>query len=315
MSQTSGLHHITAIAADPQKNVDFYEGFLGQRFVKKTVNFDDPSAYHLYYGDYVGSPGTAMTFFSWQGMPSGTPGVGEVDAIYYRIPAGSEEYWQKRAVDFGVSCESAKLAGESALSMRDPDGHKLFLVTSRLEEVPVLRQWTDGVVPLENLLMGFYGVRMVVADEAMVSPILIEVFGYEKVYEDDFLRRYQVPGSLGTMIDVSVKPDAPPARQGVGSVHHIAFRAKDDDEREEFRERLINLGLSPTGLVDRTFFNATYCWTPARILFEISTDQPGFTVNEPEATLGESLVLPEQYEHLRVPIEKNLPPIRLPRHG
>ena len=315
MTTTTGLHHITAIAADPQRNVDFYEGFLGQRFVKRTVNFDDPRAYHLYYGDYLGSPGTAMTFFSWAGMPPRTPGVGEVCATYYRIPKAAHDYWLSRAAAFQVEVAETSLFGEVALHLRDPDGHELYLIASELADSPDLTMWADGLVVPESSLQGFYGVRITVQHQAMLERLLCDVFGYEIRGEQESVRRYSVPSALGQYIDVIEETSAVPARQGVGSVHHIALRAKDDADRELFRERLIELGLQPTGLIDRTFFHSTYCFTPAGVLFEIATDQPGFTVNEPAAELGEKLVLPEQYEHLRPQIEQHLPPITLPRHA
>ena len=314
MIKTPGLHHITAIAADPQRNVDFYEGFLGQRFVKKTVNFDDPNAYHLYYGDYLGTPGTAMTFFSWQGMPPAIPGTGAADAFYYRIPCHSMPYWLQRAEEFEVPGEETKVFGERALRLRDPDNHLLYLIESTARDTPELTMWEDSPVPLEKQLLGFYGVRLAVQRRSMIEPVLLEGLGYTAFDTDEATTRYVVEGDLGVIIDVQELPDELPARQGVGAIHHIAVRARDDAEREALREQLVELGLQPTGLVDRTFFHSTYCFTPAGVLFEIATDAPGFTVNEEAAILGERLVLPEEYEHMRAQIESHLPPILLPRH-
>ena len=316
MLKTQGLHHITAITADPQANVDFYEGFLGQRFVKKTVNFDDPRAYHLYYGDYVGSPGTAMTYFSWLGMPAGTRGVGEVSATYYRIPKGSLKYWKERAGTFAVTITETTCFGESALLLSDPDGHTIYLIESLLSSVPLLNWWEDGPIDGRSMLQGFYGVRLHVLDQGMLERPLQEVFGYQIIDEEGSVRRYTLPDStLGQHIDIEAGTHTTPARQGVGGVHHIALRARNDDEREEFRRKLIEIGLEPTGMIDRTFFHSTYFFTPAGILFEIATDEPGFTVNEPAAELGENLVLPEQYEYLRSELEQYLSPITLPRHA
>lgn len=314
MLTTEGIHHVTAIAADPQRNVDFYEGFLGQRFIKKTVNFDDPSAYHLYYGDYVGTPGTAMTFFSWQGMTPGAAGAGEANAAYYRILSTSIDFWRSRAEAFNVPLVEKKLFGEIAFYLCDPDGHHIYLVASEQESTPELQLWSDAPVPIEHSLQGFYGVKLQVLQEEMLAPMLVEGFGYKRMGSEGGLVRYALDTSHGSIIDIEVAPGESSARQGVGSIHHIALRARDDAEREEFRDRLISLGLNPTGLVDRTFFHSSYVWTPAGILFEIATDQPGFTINEPADSLGESLVLPEHYEHLRPQIEANLPTITLPRH-
>ena len=315
MEHTDGLHHVTAIVADPQRTVDFYEGTLGQRFVKRTVNFDDPSAYHLYFGDYIGTPGTALTFFSWQGMRPGIPGSGETNALYYRIPYESIQYWQTRLTEHDCVWEEQTIFGEQAIRLLDPDNHALYLIEPKEDlPTPPLQYWQNSPVSVTNQLQGFYGVRIAVQRIEMIEPVL-HVLGYVKVAEEGSILRYRVPSTHGQHIDVQLTPDALPAQQGVGSVHHIAFRAKDDADRERIRASFIDIGLEPTGLVDRTFFHATYAWTPAGILFEISTDAPGFTVNEPAEELGERLVLPPQYEYARATIEAHLPLITLPRHS
>lgn len=315
MNNTQGLHHITAIVADPQRTVDFYEGVLGQRFIKRTVNFDDPNAYHLYFGDYVGTPGTALTFFSWQGMIPGIPGSGEANAIYYRIPYGSTAFWQKWLTEHDCVWEERTVFSEPAIKLLDPDNHAIYLIEAD-ESLPnpPLQYWQDSPVPALSQLQGLYGVRLGIQKVEMIEPVL-EVLGYKKVIENGLLVRYSVESTHGQHVDIEMLPDTLPAQQGVGSIHHIAFRAKDDVEREQIRTSLIEIGLEPTGLVDRTFFNATYVWTPAGVLFEISTDAPGFTVNEPAEELGERLVLPPHYEHARAAIEARLPLITLPRHS
>lgn len=312
--QTAGLHHITAITADVQKNVNFYEGFLGQRFVKKTVNFDDPGSYHLYYGDYVGTPGTALTFFSWDHIPKRSPGYGEASAWYYRILKGSIDYWKIRAEEFAVSFTETILHKEEALLLTDPDGHQVYLVEVENKAEPALQFWLDGPIPLAHQLRGFYGIRLSVLALESIAPILTEVFGYDEVGTDNELTRFVVSSTHGQVIDVEELSDAPRARQGYGSIHHVAFRAKDNNEREAFRLPLSLLGVASTETIERIFFEATYFFTPSGILFEISTDGPGFTVNEPAAVLGEKMVLPPWYESQRVQIEANLPPIILPRH-
>ncbi|MFN3188520.1 MAG: VOC family protein [Candidatus Paceibacteria bacterium] len=312
--KTAGLHHITAITGDVQKNVNFYEGFLGQRFVKKTVNFDDPSSYHLYYGDYVGSPGTALTFFSWAHLPKRTAGYGEANAWYYRILKGSAEYWIDRAEEFSVPCERVELHQEEALLLTDPDGYRVYLVEVKNDEEPPLQFWLDGPVPLQHQLRGFYGIHLSVLSVDSVAPILTEVFGYEEVGKEGKVTRFVVPSTHGQVVDVEEVYDAPRAIQGHGSIHHVAFRAKDSEEREAFRVPLGNLGVSSTEAVERIFFEATYFWTPAGILFEISTDSPGFTINEPAEALGENMILPPWYEPHRAEIVAHLPPITLPRH-
>jgi glyoxalase family protein len=313
--QTAGLHHITAITADVQKNVNFYEGFLGQRFIKKTVNFDDPESYHLYYGDYVGSPGTALTFFSWSHLPKRSPGYGEASAWYYRILKGSIDYWTTRAEEFGVPYEKTVLHHEDALLLTDPDEHQVYLVEVDSTDEPPLQFWDDGPIPREHQLRGFYGIRLSVLALEVISPILTEVFGYTELATDAGLTRFVVPSTHGQVVDVAELYDAPRAIQGHGSIHHVAFRAKDSTEREAFRGPLTELGVASTETIERFFFEATYFWTPSGILFEISTDAPGFTVNEPAEELGENMILPPWYEPYRAEIVANLPPITLPRHG
>lgn len=313
MAKTKGIHHITAITKDAQKNLNFYEGFLGQRFVKRTVNFDDPNVYHLYYGDYVGSPGTALTFFNWSDLPPGSRGFGEACVIYYRIPVGSSSFWRDRAKAMEVSAVESNLFGEAAVKLWDPDNHIIYLVESVLLESPELVDWEESPIPKEHQLMGFYGVQLSVLSLAQIDRVLTEGLGFS-VGKENGMTRFEADGVLGKYVDVVEETQLPQARQGVGSIHHVAFRAKDDEEREEYRVQLWELGLSSTGLVDRLFFHATYFMTPASILFEISTDAPGFTVNEPAEELGEKLVLPEQYEHMHADLEKTLAPLTLPRH-
>lgn len=314
MHTTQGLHHVTGIAGDPQRNVDFYEGFLGQRFVKKTVNFDDPNAYHLYYGDYVGSPGTAMTFFSWQQMRPAIPGSGVADAVYYRIPEPSLAYWEARANEYEVPGEVTELHGVPALKVRDPDNLVLYLVTCSAEELPDLQLWEDGFVPVAHQLRGFYGCRIIVQRHEMLAEALTAGLGYTAQAVADDVIRYTSSSDVTSVLDVQQAPDELPAQPGVGAIHHVAVRARDDEHREALRQQLIDIGLQPTGLIDRTFFHSTYCITPAGVLLEIATDAPGFTVNESSDDLGERLVLPESYELYRAQIESQLPAIMLPRH-
>ena len=313
--QTAGLHHITAITGDVQKNLNFYEGFLGQRFVKKTVNFDDPRSYHLYYGDYIGSPGTALTFFSWSHMQKRRPGWGEASAWSYRIPKGSSRYWSLRASNFSVPLKEVVVYGERALLLLDPDEHEVYLIESEVVPEPPLQFWSESDIPLEHQLRGFYSVTLNVLSLESIAPILTEVLGYVLVGNDDDTTRFKVEGTHGQFLDVKeTEVGAMQARQGHGSIHHIAFRAADDAQREAFRVPLYELGVDSTETVERIFFHATYFWTPAGILFEIATDAPGFTVNESPEVLGEQMILPPWYESDRKEIEANLPSIKLPRH-
>lgn len=312
MIKTKGLHHITGITSKPQNNLDFYEGFLGQRFVKKTVNFDDPRAYHLYYGDAIGSPGTALTFFYWAGMPSGERGSGEVDSIYYAIPVGSVEFWRERAATFGVNYEEKVLPfGETCLMLQDPDGLKVGLVEAEVGQ-PV-KYWVEGPIPEASSLRGFYGVLLNLPGNIPLEPVLVEGLGYTEVATKDGVTRYEAESRPGKFLATRDCPDLPRARQGAGSIHHIAFQASDDTELAALGNQVGELGIGTTGFIDRQYFHSVYFMTPASILFELATNDIGFTVNEPAAELGDNLKLPPQYEHLRAILEAELPPLNLPR--
>ncbi len=312
MQKTPGIHHITAITADPQKNLDFYEGFLGQRLIKKTVNFDDPNAYHLYYGDSIGTPGTVMTFFYWAGMPQGHRGSGEVDSIYYTIKPTSLDFWKKRASEYSVSYIEKQLPfGETVLMISDPDGLSIGLVASNIETNVV--PWTEGTVPEEHILGGFYGALLSLPEHRPLEPLLEEGLGYTLLETKNDITRYQATNWPGRYLATQVKKDALPARQGAGSVHHIAFQAQDDSAREMLEHQINELGISSTGLVDRFYFHSVYLMTPASILFEIATNDIGFDIDEHKETLGEDLKIPAHYEMYRSTIEANLTPLSLPR--
>lgn len=312
MIKTRGIHHITAITSDPQRNLNFYEGFLGQRFIKRTVNFDDPSAYHLYYGDAVGTPGTALTFFYWAGMPPGQRGSGEVDSIYYAVPVGAIAFWRERALTYAVPTEEKELPfGEHCLLISDPDGLKIGLVEAEVGD-PV-RYWTDGPIPNAYSLRGFYGALLNLPGDVPLEPVLVEGLGYTEVAVAAGVTRYEATAWPGRFLATRQCPDVPRARQGAGSVHHIAFQATDDEELERLGLQVGELGISTTGFVDRQYFHSVYFMTPAGILFEIATDDIGFTVDESTEELGENLKLPPQYEHLRGQITAHLIPLSLPR--
>lgn len=312
MNKTRGIHHITAITADPQKNLNFYEGFLGQRLVKKTVNFDDPNAYHLYYGDAVGSPGTVMTFFYWKGIPQGTHGSGEVGSIYYTIKPSSVGYWKERADEFTVSyIEKTLPFGETVLMMTDPDGLVIGLVASDVETN--ITPWTEGTVPEEHILGGFYGALLILPEDRLLEPTLEEGLGYAIVETKEGITRYQASDWPGKFLATEARPDLKKATQGAGSIHHIAFQAESDDELQGFTKQVKEIGVDSTGLIDRQYFHSTYFMTPAAILFEIATNDIGFTFDEEQTKLGEHLQLPPQYEARREEINATLTPLTLPR--
>ena len=312
-TKTNGIHHITAITGDPQANINFYEGFLGQRLIKKTVNFDDPTAYHLYYGDAVGTPGTILTFFYWQGLPASERGVGEMSGMYYAIPPESLYFWRSRIQSFAIDYTEEILPfGETVLIIHDPDGLLIGLVATDVESNVV--PWKEGTVPEEHILRGFYGASIAVAKNSMIETALTEGLGYELLETKDTVLRYQATSWPGKYLAIQERPDLPPARQGAGSVHHIAFQANTDEECEALSTQVHATGLSVTNLIDRQYFHSTYFMTPAGVLFEIATNDIGFTLDEPETELGENLKLPPQYESARSDIESQLLPVTLPRH-
>ncbi len=313
MQKSKGIHHITAITTDPQKNLDFYEGFLGQRFVKKTVNFDDPRAYHLYYGDFSGAPGTILTFFYWPGIPKGTRGTGEVSGIVYAIQPDSVAFWKKRAAAYGIRAEEETLPfGERALTLHDPDGIRVILAAST--DKSRVEMWKEGTVPEAHALRGFYGAVITLQEHAELADTLVFGLGLEGGEQAGSTMRYRAKQQPGLYLYTEEKPDLPRARQGAGSVHHIAFQADDDSVREALRQQVNERGIPSTGMIDRQYFHSTYFRTTAGVLFEIATNDIGFTVDEPKEELGEHLKLPPQYEAHRREIEAALVPLSLPRH-
>ncbi len=312
MKISGGIHHITAITGDPQKNIDFYEGFLGQKLIKRTVNFDDPSSYHFYFGDAFGKPGCLLTFFYWPGIPKGARGAGEVSRIAYGINAKTKEFWIQRAKEWNVPCEAGTNAfGETILSLADPDGMGIELVVTK--EKTTVDYWKGGKIPEEASLKGFYGATLnVVSTESMEA--VLKTLGYKRKKDSDEHARFEGGGERASVLDLFEAPDLPMARQGWGSVHHIAFRAATDAEEITLQAAVAEAGTQPTHVIDRNYFHSVYFMTPARILFEIATDGPGFAIDESLDMLGEKLVLPAQYEPHRGEIESALVPVTLPRH-
>jgi glyoxalase family protein len=310
MSPTiNGLHHVTAISGAPQRNLDFYAKVLGLRFVKRTVNFDDPSVYHLYYGNETGAPGTAMTFFPWEHLQPAVRGTGEVAQTGFSVPAGSLDFWRDRLSRLGVAHQEAEPRfGEPALTLADPDGLPLALVAAAEPDARV--PWITAEIGAEHAVRGFHGVTLTLDVGAATAELLTEVMGYEHVASEGGVHRYAAPhGAPARYVDIVEAPDGAPAWSGLGSVHHIAFAVADDDAQDHFRWRLIRAGHRVTPRIDRTYFHSIYFRTPGGVLFEIATAGPGFTVDEPRATLGQELKLPPQHEHLRARLEDVLPPL------
>ncbi|MCM3703534.1 ring-cleaving dioxygenase [Paenibacillus macerans] len=304
---TTGIHHITAFASDPQKNVDFYTGVLGLRLVKKTINFDAPEVYHLYFGDEAGSPGSIMTFFPTAGARRGRVGAGQVGITVYAIPEGAMPFWRERLRKFGISTTDTQRFGETYLHFRDGDGLQIELVE---RAAGPLSTWSFGGVPADKAIKGFGGAVLYSAAPDKTAGLLEHVMGLKKLGEDEFYARFKAEGDLGDVIDVNVKPMEYGAG-GAGTVHHIAWRARDFAEHEEWRERVAEHGYRPTPIVDRQYFHALYFREEGGILFEVATNPPGFANDEDSEHLGEKLMLPAWYEPQREAIEQILTPIEV----
>ena len=309
----TGLHHVTAIAGNPQRNLDFYAGVLGLRLVKRTVNFDDPGSYHFYFGDAVGTPGTILTFFPWPSARRGVRGAGEVEATAFAIPAASTAYWLKRLHDHKVSVESATLRfGEEVLRFADPDGLIIELIASK--KIPGGNPFSGGSVPEAHAIRGLHGVTATLDKREDSARLLTELFGYRLAQESEDRARFSAPGSadFGKEIDLLIAPGLSQGRPGAGTVHHIAFRVATASEQLDWQRRISDLGYRVSPVMDRTYFQSIYFREPGGILFEIATDVPGFTSDEAESELGTNLRLPSWMERSRARIEAVLPAITLP---
>ena len=307
LSQIKGLHHVTSLASSAQENNMFFTQALGLRRVKKTVNFDAPDVYHLYYGDEKGTPGTVLTYFPFPMAARGRRGVGEVGTTAFSVPEGSLSAWRDRLSTFGVKeLTEAERFGDRVLGFEGPDGEGLALVETRDDP---REPWTGNGVGEEMAIRGFRSVSMRLKD-AGASAELLEFMGYEEVGRDGGVHRFAVAGGNGAdVIDLETLPDAPAATQGAGSVHHIAFAVENRARQLEVREALRDAGYQVTPVIDRDYFWAIYFRTPGGVLFEIATNEPGFDRDEDIEHLGESLKLPAQHAHLRARLERTLEPI------
>ncbi|MBD3664185.1 ring-cleaving dioxygenase [Sulfitobacter aestuariivivens] len=303
-----GLHHVTSMATDASQNNAFFTGTLGLRRVKKTVNFDAPEVYHLYYGDEVGSPGSVMTYFPFGQMPKGRRGAGEVGITEFAIPTGSLDFWKDHLAAQGVTgLKDETVFGEHRLNFDGPDGDGFALVES---EVRDRAPWTGGGIPQETGILGFSGARFRVRDAAATGELLTYM-GYQKAETEGAISRYLIEGgNAADTIDIEqISAAAPVADQGAGSVHHIAFAVDDRDAQLRVRQALMDTGYQVTPVIDRDYFWAIYFRTPGGILFEVATNEPGFDRDEDTAHLGEALKLPSRYEPHREQIEQLLPPL------
>ncbi|WP_339168052.1 ring-cleaving dioxygenase [Paenibacillus sp. FSL R5-0341] len=303
--QTAGIHHITAFAGDPQANVDFYAGVLGLRLVKKTINFDAPDVYHLYFGDEHGSPGTIITFFPSAGSPRGKIGGGQVGITSYVIPPGSIGFWQNRLEQYNIEVTKTSRFNEELLQFEDSEGLRLELVE---REEGATSTWAHEGIPTDKAIKGFGGAVLFSVNPQRTMDALEKIMGFVRVSENDEYARFRSSGDIGNVVDVPVTR-IPLGMGGAGTVHHIAWRAKDDEEHAQWSEAVRDYGYQPTPVRDRQYFNAIYFREAGGILFEIATDPPGFAKDEPADSLGQKLMLPEWFEKYRPQIEDNLQPI------
>lgn len=305
--QILGIHHVTAIAGNAKRNYDFYTGVLGLRLIKKTVNFDDPHTYHFYYGDEKGTPGSILTFFPWEGIQAGRRGTKQVTEIGYSVPAGSLDFWQNRLEQHNVIYNKPAVKfGERYLTFLDPDGLKFELTEAKVTDNRP--QWESAGVTKENAIHGFHHITITTNKMEGTAAVLTDIFGY-KLAKTEVNRHRFITNTVAhaAIVDLVEAPGEAIGHVAGGSVHHVAFRVKDEATLMYFRDKIIELGLNITEKIDRNYFYSLYFREPGGVLFELATDNPGFTVDEPLAELGINLKLPAQYESRRAEIEEILP--------
>ena len=309
----SGLHHVTAIASDPQRNLDFYTRVLGLRLVKRTVNFDAPDTYHFYYGDSAGRPGSLLTFFPFLDAAAGRAGSGMVETTAFAIPEAAFEPWISRLAREGRDFDGpATRFGESTLGLRDPDGLRIELVAETgLDGSAPEDGRSDDEIPAEHAIRCLHSVALCVEAPDRTARLLTETFGYEAAGEEGGRRRFRASGGgRAGILDLLCQPDRMRGRMGAGTVHHVAFRAHDKAEQLAWREAILALGFDVTPVLDRQYFQSIYFREPGGVLFEIATNPPGFGIDEAPEALGTALKLPPWLEPQRAEIERRLPPLR-----
>lgn len=307
MKHHKGIHHITVLAGEAQLNVEFYTNKLGMRLVKKSVNQDDPGTYHLFYGNQAAEPGSSLTFFPWPMAQKGKAGVGEVTNVGLQVPQNSRPYWEQRLKDHEVPFESVEVFGREALRFEDPDGLELYLVFEG-EAKPEVKN-VDYIVPAQYTIQGFWGARMLLTEKQQTEMLLGDLFGFKEAATEGNQTLYQTDAPIGRNVIIEVAEKAEYGTNGRGIVHHIAFRAEDQEELEELRQKVGKKGLSPTQIIDRHWFKSVYYRIPAGVLFEMASDDPGYTVDEEFEHLGEKLILPPWLESKRDRIVQILPEI------
>lgn len=305
----TGIHHITAIAGDPQKNIDFYTGILGLRLVKKTINFDAPDVYHFYFGDDLGRPGTVFTTFPFKGARRGAKGTGELTYTAFSIAKDSLSFWTERLRKFGIVVSDVLTRfGDSLIRFEDHDGMGIELIANDSDD---RGGWTYGQIPAEHSIKGFYGATLYLRAKEQTAKLLTQHMDYHLIGEEGDRFRYGTEGKPGDIVDILVNPNSGRGMQSAGSVHHIAFRTADEETQLEVQVILMENGYGVTEVRDRNYFKSIYFREPGGVLFEVATDTPGFAIDEDEAHLGELLKLPEWAEPSRGKIESGLIPVNL----
>jgi glyoxalase family protein len=311
----TGLHHVTAITADAQQNIDFYCGVLGLRLVKLTVNFDDPGSYHLYYGDELGRPGTIMTFFAWPGGHGGRIGPPQVTTTSFAVPSGAIDFWRERLELFRFETTlSGERFGDEVIEFTDPDGLKLEIIAT---QEPAGEAWAAGPVPPEQAIRGFHGVTISEEGYESTANLLTELMGFELTGSEANRFRYRPAAGhdFASTIDLVCVPDSRHGTMGTGVVHHVAFRTLDQEQQLAWREQIVRARFNVSPVMDRNYFTSIYFREPGGVLLEIATDGPGFRADEPVESLGTRLMLPAPLEGRRAEIEALVPRVKLPKYS
>ena len=317
-----GIHHVTAITGNPQRNIKFYVDNLGLRLVKLTVNQDDPTSYHLYYGDELGRPGTILTFFNWPNIPEGHRGTSEVAATSFLIPEDSISYWTNRFKNKQIQFRGPynRFENEQVITFNDPDGLELELVAHKSSKERETKVWKEGPIPVEHAIRRFYSVTLSERGYEYTASVLTDELGFVPTHKDGSRFRYEIPSresaekeDIGgaSIVDVMCLPYTQQAIIGIGSVHHVAYRTPSDKQQQVLRQSIVKAGLNATPVIDRFYFHSVYFQEPGGILFEIATNPPGFTIDEKLEELGTHLVLPPWLEPDRKSLEKILPKVDL----
>ncbi len=310
-SPITGIHHVTAIASDPQANLDFYAGVLGLRLVKRTVNFDDPSAYHLYYGDESGSPGSIVTFFYWPGLAArGRIGSGQSTALSFSVAPDSLDFWRERLEAHQVEIQQLRRSDEDTLQFADPDHIPVEIVAVANDH---RTGWSGAGIPEEHTIRGLHTAELTLSSDHATQELLVGEMGFRVVRKDEVRTRLEAgPGGSGSYVDLVVDPRVRRGTGGAGAIHHVAWSVPGDSQELTMLKRLQSAGYPTSGVRDRDYFHSIYYREPGGVLFEIATENPGFDVDEPLDQLGQTLKLPRQFAHARTEIEHSLPTLNFP---